>query len=61
MAPLADAVRFVDREAGDLEPRGKLEESRRQQAFRRDEYKMMAAGGELALDLTELGRVDAAM
>ena len=53
MPPLADAVRFVDREAGDVKPRGQLQKSRRQQPLRSDEYKMMAAGGDLALDFDE--------
>ena len=52
---------FINRKAGNIKSRGELEESRRQYALGGDEYKMMAAGGELALDLTNLGLVDAAM
>ena len=61
MSPLADAVRLVDREAGNLQARRELEKSRRQQPLRRDEYKMMPAAGELALDVTNFHLIHAAM
>ena len=61
MPPLADAVRFIDREAGNFQARGEIEKSRRQQPLRRDEYKMMAAPGELALDVTNLHLIHPAM
>ena len=61
MSPLADAVRLVDREAGNVQARGEIEKSRRQQPLRRDEYKMMPAAGELALDVTNLHLIHSAM
>ena len=54
-------MRFVDRERADPETRGKLEKTRRQQPFRRDEYKMMTAGGDLALGTANLREVHPAM
>ena len=44
-----------------LQARGEIEKSRRQQPLRRDEYKMMPAAGELALDVTNLHLIHPAM
>ena len=59
--PLADAMRLVDRKAGDLQARRQLEKSRRQQPLRRDEYKMMPPAGDLALDVADFHLIHAAM
>ena len=61
--PLADAVRFIDREAGNLQARGQLQKTRREQPLRCDENKMMTAASDrnLTLDLTNLGRGHATM
>ena len=61
VTPLADAMSLVDREAGNFQARGKIEKSRRQQPLRRDEYKMMPAAGDLALDVTQLHLIHPAM
>ena len=59
--PLADTVSLVDREARNLKARDKIEKSRRQQPLRRDEYKMMPAAGELALDVANFHLVHPAV
>src|SRR5271169_2101146 len=59
--PLADTMRLVDRKTCDLQTRCEIEKPRRQQPLRRDEYKMMMAAGELALDVTNLHLIHPAM
>ena len=54
-------MRLVDRKAGNVKARGKIEKSRRQEALRRDEYKMMPPGGDLALEVANLHLIHAAM
>ena len=47
MAPMADAMGLVDGESMNLDLLGQLQEMRHEQAFRRDEEQLIAAGEEL--------------
>ena len=53
VTPVADAMGFIDGECAHLQPLDELQEARRQQALRRDEYQAIAAGRDLRLGLTD--------
>jgi hypothetical protein len=53
VTPVADTMGFIDGECAHLQPLDELQEARRQQALRRDEYQAIAAGRDLRLGLTD--------